>query len=142
MLSETAAPAVPLPEVTETTRPYYDALAAKELHYQRCSSCGYSWLPARADCPDCLRPHAEWLRASGDATLVSWVTYRLAVHPAFADRVPYSVGVIELAEGPRMISMLDADPEQLQIGLAMTALFLEEQCFPVVHFAPASDAQA
>jgi uncharacterized OB-fold protein len=38
------------------------------------------------------------------ARVISWVVYHRAFHPAFADRVPYNVVVVELAEGPRLIS--------------------------------------
>jgi uncharacterized OB-fold protein len=35
---------------------------------------------------------------------VSWVVYHRSYHPAFADRLPYNVAIVELDEGPRLIS--------------------------------------
>ncbi len=108
---------VPLPARDALSAPYWDALDEGRLTFQRCQACGRAWLPARAECPSCLR--ADWARetASGEATLVSWVIYHHAFHPAFADRLPYTVAVVQLAEGPRLISNLVRidDPDAIAI---------------------------
>lgn len=95
---------LPLPEFNELTQPFWDSLAAGALTFQRCDDCPHAWLPARSECPQCLS--ARWHRetAAGGARLVSWVVYRHAYHPAFAERLPYAVAVVELDEGPRLIS--------------------------------------
>ena len=95
---------LPPPERTELTAPYWEALEAGELVFQRCSECGNAWLPARTECPRCLAPAWSWEKASGDGRLVSWVVYHRSYHPAFADRLPYNVAIVELEEGPRLIS--------------------------------------
>jgi uncharacterized OB-fold protein len=94
----------PAPERTELTTPYWEALDRGELAFQRCSECSNAWLPARAECPRCLAPQWRWENASGRGRLVSWVVYHRSYHPAFADRLPYNVAVVELDEGPRLIS--------------------------------------
>lgn len=104
-----SAPERPAPEVTALTEPYWSALAQGRLVFQRCPHCGHAWLPARAECPNCLADSPGWEQASGAATLVSWVTYHLAYHPYFEDKLPYRVAVVELAEGPRMIAGLAED---------------------------------
>ncbi len=113
----------PTPDITETSRPYWDALRHGHLVFQRCG-CGHAWLPARRECPSCLQPGAAWTRASGRATLLSWVVYHTAYHPAFADRLPYHVALVRLEEGPQLLSQIvdghaalvgDA-PLELQIG--------------------------
>ncbi|MGY4099377.1 Zn-ribbon domain-containing OB-fold protein [Nocardia sp. R16R-3T] len=96
----------PLPEITPLTEPYWAALAEGRLTYQRCSSCEHSWLPAREECPRCLATSPTWREATGGGRLISWVVYHRAVHEWFADKVPYSVAVVELDEGPRLISSL------------------------------------
>lgn len=95
---------LPLPEFNELNQPYWDSLAAGALSFQRCEKCGNAWLPARSECPQCLSPTWRWEPAEGGARLVSWVVYRHAYHAAFADRLPYAVAVVELDEGPRLIS--------------------------------------
>ena len=95
---------LPPPERTELTAPYWQALDRGELVFQRCSRCENAWLPARTECPRCLGEEWRWETASGGARLVSWVVYHRSYHPAFAGRLPYNVAIVELEEGPRLIS--------------------------------------
>lgn len=101
-----SAPQRPAPEPTPLTEPYWNALAEGRLMFQRCGQCAHAWLPVRAECPNCLAGEPGWERATGAATLVSWVTYHLAYHPYFEDKLPYRVAVVRLAEGPRLIAGL------------------------------------
>ena len=96
-------PAFPKPEITELNRPYWDALEQGHLVVQHCAA-GHAWLPARRHCPTCLADAAGWRRASGRGRLVSWVVYHTAYHEAFAARLPYNVALVELEEGPRLIT--------------------------------------
>ncbi|PTW99987.1 Zn-ribbon domain-containing OB-fold protein [Pararhodobacter aggregans] len=105
--------AFPRPDIDDLSAPYWEALGKGHLLYQRCLSCGTAWLPARSQCPGCLGPDIGWVPASGGAKLISWVVYHRAFNPAFEDRVPYNVAVVELDEGPRLISnVVGLDPEQ------------------------------
>lgn len=94
----------PAPELSKVSEPYWTALAEGHLQFQRCTKCGHAWLPPRGECPSCLGDAWGWERASGRGTLVSWVVYHIAYHEAFADRLPYNVAVVELAEGPQLIT--------------------------------------
>ncbi len=91
----------PLPET-----PFWEALEGGSLTFQRCDSCGHAWLPERQACPNCWSLAAHRETASGRARVVSWVVYRIAYHAAFKDRLPYNVAIVELAEGPRMVTNL------------------------------------
>lgn len=108
------APTIPLPERSPLTEPYWASLEAGELQFQRCRACGNAWLPARSECPRCLKADWAWTPASGRAKLVSWVVYHTVYHPFFADKIPYNVALVELEEGPRLISSV-LDAEELQI---------------------------
>jgi uncharacterized protein len=94
----------PVPESTPLTQPYWDALKQGRLTFQRCRHCGHAWLPPRAECPQCLRPDWDWTAASGRGRVVSWVIFHHAYHEAFKSRVPYNVALVELDEGPRLIT--------------------------------------
>lgn len=99
---------IPAPEITEISRPYWDALKLGRLMFQRCE-CGHAWLPARRECPSCLGDKVSWEQACGEGRLVSWVVYHTAYHDAFKQRLPYNVAIVELKEGPRLITnMIDA----------------------------------
>lgn len=128
--------AFPVPEINDVNRPYWDGLKNGNLLYQACGDCGHTWLPARTECPVCLSANTSWKPASGKAKLVSWVTYHKAFNPAFQDRIPYNVSVVELVEGPRMISnVIDLDdPEDLRIEQELELHFREEHSFQIPVF--------
>ena len=114
---------LPKPGPTELSRPFWDALRDGHLVFQRCG-CGHAFLPARRHCPACLRPDMKWERASGKGRLVSWVVYHTAYHPAFESRLPYNVALVELAEGPRLLTNI-VDPNEALVADALVQLKIE-----------------
>jgi uncharacterized OB-fold protein len=99
----------PLPRLDELRAEHSAALQAGKLTFQRCRNCANAWLPPREECPRCLEPDFEWESASGRGTLVSWCVYHRTPLPEFRDRTPYTVYIVELAEGPRLISSPPAE---------------------------------
>jgi uncharacterized OB-fold protein len=85
---------------------YWAALDDGHLDFQVCDACGNHWLPPRSECPKCWSPDWHWQRASGRAEVVSWVVYHTAFDARFRDRLPYNVAVVQLEEGPRMVTNL------------------------------------
>ncbi|MGA1286139.1 MAG: Zn-ribbon domain-containing OB-fold protein [Rubrivivax sp.] len=135
---------LPLPELDELTRPFWDGLSTGVLSFQRCSHCGRAWLPARSECPGCLGNVWQREAASGNGRLVSWVVYRHAYHPAFATRLPYVVAVVELDEGPRLITNVVGveDFSTLRIDMRL-ALHLETEAgMTVPRFRLAEESSA
>ncbi|KCZ58688.1 Zn-ribbon domain-containing OB-fold protein [Hyphomonas chukchiensis] len=115
----------PIPAIPEHALPFWEAAEKSQLRYMACNSCAHSFLPARTECPNCLAADLEWRMASGKAQLISWVIYHRAFHPAFADRLPYTVALVQLEEGPRMISnIVEPDPDTaLTINLPLFVRF-------------------
>lgn len=128
----------PLPQVTELTKPYWDALDHGHLVFQRCGACEHAWLPARQECPKCLSPDARWEKAGGGGRVVSWVVYHSAYHDAFKDRLPYVVAIVELDEGPRLITNFIGPREALRGDIPVSLVIEREQGFALARFAPAS----
>lgn len=93
-------------EITEQNQPYWQSLDKGVLSFQKCNDCKNCWLPARDFCPKCLSENWQWTASSGKGTVISWVVFHSAMNPAFKDRVPYNVAIVELAEGPRLITNL------------------------------------
>ena len=136
---EQIATPVPAPERDGLNTPYWDSLAQGQLSYQHCNACGHAWLPARSECPACLGDQWRWEKAKGGAKLISWVVYHVAFHPAFARRLPYNVAVVELDEGPRLISNVVGidDAETLKIDQKLR-LVIEDECGTAIpRFVPA-----
>ncbi|HET8938802.1 MAG TPA: OB-fold domain-containing protein [Polyangiales bacterium] len=98
---------------------YTAGLQEGRLLLQRCS-CGALWLPPRAACDKCLGAPWTWHEAGGGGTLYSWVIYHVAFHPEFRDRLPYNVALVELDEGPRMITNIVDDNELLTAHARVT----------------------
>lgn len=132
------AKAVPAP--TPETQPYWDGAAAGELRIQRCTDCGKPYFYPRPLCPSCGSGRVEWFTASGDAILYSYViSHRPA--PGFEDDAPYAIAVVQLAEGPRMMTSLvgvPATPQALVLDMPLRVTFEQRGGFWLPVFAPAA----
>ena len=99
---------------------YWQGLAAGELRVRVCDSCGRAAAPPMPGCAHCGHAHGHVAVASGDAALYSWTVCHVAFDPAFADDVPYVVGVVDLPEGARLVARLeDVEPARLRNGLPL-----------------------
>ncbi len=129
----------PAPERDALNSPYWDSLSQGALSFQHCNACGHGWLPARTECPHCLEADWAWRAAAGGAKLISWVVYHIAYHPAFQHRLPYAVAIVELDEGPRLISnvMGIGDAEALTIDQRLQLVIEDESGTAVPRFTPA-----
>ena len=110
----------PLPRIDEESRGYWEALARHELYFQRCRQCGTKRFPPRAVCPVDLSSSTEWVRASGRGTVYSFtVTYQNQA-PGFRESLPYVLAVVELDEGPRMMTnIVGCSAEDVRVGMAV-----------------------
>jgi len=134
------APARPVPAITPEMAPFWEAARRHELVVQRCLDCGAHRFPAREVCSGCLSRRAEWQRVGGTGHVFSIAVMHQASHPWFAARVPYAVVVIQLVEGPRMLSTVTGlAPHAIEIGMPVEVGFEDvtpEVSLPV--FRPAS----
>ena len=80
--------------------PFWQGLDEWEVRLPVCRACGAAHLPPGPVCPYCLSDDLDWRRASGKATLSTWVVERKKWFAALDP--PYIVGEVELEEGPRM----------------------------------------
>jgi len=115
--------------MTDTRTPpeiYRAALEDERLTFQRCVACGHAWLPARTECPRCWSPDHSWEAASGGATVVSWVVFHVAFDPRFKDRTPYNVALVDLEEGPRLVTNIIGIPDDEDLVGRRVALCFEE----------------
>jgi uncharacterized OB-fold protein len=114
----------PLPHPTLDTAPFWEGCAAGELRVQRCDSCGHHRFPPSPLCPRCWSRDAAWVPCTGRATLRSAVTFHQVYHPAFADSIPYTIGIIELDEGPCLyVTVRGADGSAIRSGSRLVLSF-------------------
>jgi hypothetical protein len=135
-----AHPLTPVP--TPETQPFWDGINSGTLRLCRCGRCATAFFPPTPVCPECTGRRIEWFDASGDATLYSYVIHHRPL-PQWGTEGPRSVAIVELAEGPRIVSSVvgcDQTPEALQIDMALRAVFVPFDGITVLCFEPADAA--
>jgi uncharacterized protein len=114
----------PLPLLDGTSGEFYQYCKNHELRFQRCTKCG-KWRHVPRDmCAECGSWDWEWAKSSGRGKLFTWTVVTLPMHPAFTEEVPYAVCLIDMAEGPRIVSrIVDVAPQDLRMGLPVEVIF-------------------
>ena len=113
----------PLPKPTPETQHFWDGARRGELLLQRCDACHSAYFPPRPFCPSCASRAVSVFRASGRATLYSYV---ISHRPAPGFTPPYAIAVVELDEGPRMMTNIvgcPQTPEALVLDMPLEVVF-------------------
>jgi uncharacterized OB-fold protein len=133
---------LPIPQADEESAPFFEGARRHELMLMRCRSCGAWRLPSRPRCPDCWSTDTEWARASGRAKLYSFGIMHQKLHPQFAEQGPYEFALVELDEGPRIISNVVGVPaDELRVGMPLAVVFDDvADDATIVRFTRADDA--
>lgn len=117
----------PLPAPDPDSRAYWEGLREGVLLLQHCRACGSVNAYHQALCRRCNGTDLELRNSSGHGTVYSFSVVHRAPGPAFKQDVPYAVLLVELDEGPRMVSRLvGADPLAIRFGMRMQLV-----CTPV-----------
>ena len=138
MPPQKAAP-VPTPE----TAPYWEAANRGELRLQRCRSCDAFYFYPRPFCPTCLGSDVAWETLSGRATLLSYTINQRPV-PGWEADGPYVIAMVQLEEGPTMMSNIvgvEPTPESLELDMALEVQFDDRGDQKVPVFRPAGSGR-
>ncbi len=140
MTSETSQIPRPLPQPSPFSLPFWEAARRHELVIQRCTRCRSHIFYPRYNCPHCGSRELEWVKASGRGKVYTYTVARRPTHPAFADRVPYVIAVVELEEGPRLTTnIVDCDPHSVRIDMPVEVTFEDvNEEISLVMFRPVS----
>lgn len=124
-----------LPEADGFTRTYWDAAADGRLLLRRCAACGRAHHYPREFCPYCWSEDVRWEEASGRATLYTWSVVHRNDLPPFGERTPYVPAVVDLVEGPRMMTeIVEGEEETLRVGMGLEVVFRDAGEFAVPVF--------
>jgi len=116
--------ALPIPQPTADTAPFYDGAQRGELRLQRCTDCATWRHYPRPTCPACLSRAFTWERATGRGTVYTWTIVRGPTLPAFEEKLPYNVVDVLLDEGVHFVSeVLDCPPHEIRAGMPVVATF-------------------
>ncbi|MDD9935490.1 MAG: Zn-ribbon domain-containing OB-fold protein [Myxococcales bacterium] len=127
-----------MPRPTPETQHFWDGTKDGELRLQRCDECDNVYFPPRPFCPKCACRDVSVFAASGKATLWSYVIHHRPM-PGF--KPPYSIAVVQLEEGPRMMTNIvecEQTPEALQLDMPLQVTFTPvSDDISLPHFKPA-----
>ena len=115
----------PRPQPTPETKHFWEGTASGELRLQQCGDCAKIYFPPRPFCPGCSSRNVGIVAASGKAKLHSYVIHHRKV-PGFTP--PYAIAVVELEEGPRMMTnIIDCPqtPEALVLDMDLEVSYLK-----------------
>lgn len=104
MISTEDAARKPLPTPDADTAAFWRGLRDGALLLQHCADCGHVQYYQQAICRACGSENIQHRPASGRGKVHSFSVVHRAPGPAFKGDVPYAVILVELEEGPRMIS--------------------------------------
>jgi len=116
--------AIPLPVPNQDNEGFWDGCRRHELRLQRCRQCRMLRHPPRPMCPRCNGTDYEWAEVSGRGVLYSFTVVHGPTLPAFQAQIPYNVAVVQLEEGPFLVTnMVGCTADRIRIGMRVVVEF-------------------
>lgn len=125
------------PTADSVTAQWWAAVQNRELLVNVCGSCGRTTLYVRPFCPLCWNDDVALKSASGRARLYTWSVVHQNAAP-FNARVPYILAMVDLEEGPRLMTVVEQCPvDQLRADMPLIVDFrTDDDGFVVPIFRP------
>ncbi len=119
-------------------KPFWAHLREHKLTAQRCKACDkFFTFPPQGSCPHCLSPEYDWVELSGRGRVFSFVTYHRAWHPAYQDKTPYNVSLVDLEESPRLISnVIGCKHDEVKVDMPVEIVYDDREEFTLPQFRP------
>jgi uncharacterized OB-fold protein len=113
-----------LPQPDLETQPFWDGCKEHKFLLRHCNACGRDHYYPRPFCPSCWGDDLSWREASGRASLYTYSVVHVNDLPPFKERVPYVAAIVELEEGPRVMTNVEGVPfEELECGMPLVLDF-------------------
>jgi uncharacterized OB-fold protein len=127
------------PRPNGDTKAFWEGSKKHQLMFQKCINCGHVRWPPSIACPSCHSFEYEWISAMGKGRIKSYVVYYTVVHPAYKDKVPYITAVVELEEGPRLLTnIVDCGLQDIHYDMKVEVYWEDiESGFSLPKFVPA-----
>lgn len=84
----------------------------------RCKKCGLSYFPPKLDCPICSSSDVEWFEIKGNGKLLTYTTVNYGP-TGFENDAPYTLAIVDFANGLRMFGRLSRDIKESDIKIGM-----------------------
>ena len=114
----------PAPAADPATLEYWDAARRGELRIPLCADCDRHHMYPRTVCPHCGSARLLWTASRGTGEVYSFTVVHRAPSPAFEGDLPYVVAVVQLDEGPHlMTNLVEVEPDAVRVGLRVRVAF-------------------
>jgi uncharacterized protein len=125
----------PEPVPSADTFEFWQAARDNTFLLQACDACGKVSFYPRKRCSHCWSDKVTWRRACGEGVIASYTIVHRPGHPAFAAEGPYAIALIDLAEGPRMLSsIVDSSLDAVRVGAPVKLQWSEQGRFNLPMF--------
>jgi hypothetical protein len=107
------------PPISDYTQPFWDATKEQKFLVQWCAACEAPIFYPREVCPKCLSSERlEWRESAGKGSVYAFSVQHRPANPTMADRVPYTVALVELEDGIRLMSnVINCAPDDVSVGM-------------------------
>ena len=92
------------PPISPAAEPFWEATRNRQLVLQWCTACEIAIHFPREACPRCLGTDLEFRPASGAGVVYALSEMPVPGNAGMAGRAPYLVGLVDLAEGVRLLT--------------------------------------
>lgn len=131
----------PVPTIYPETQFYWDGAKEGKLLLNACTPCGdKAYFPPRPFCPTCGSRDVTVIEASGKGRLYSYIINEM---PAPGYEPPFTVAVVMLEEGVKMVSNLmdlPPDPTVIELDMPLEVTFEQRGEIAAPQFRPAGGA--
>ncbi|WP_101675296.1 Zn-ribbon domain-containing OB-fold protein [Alloalcanivorax mobilis] len=128
----------PGPQASPLSQPFWEGCRERRLLIQYCPDSEKWVFYPRALDPHSWSTNLQWREASGRGTVASFIVVHKPGHPAFVEDSPYVVALIDLQEGPRMLSnVVECAPDAVRIGMPVQVHWVEQGGEVLPKFRPA-----
>jgi len=130
-----------LPNPTKETAPFWEGCNRSELLLSACEDCAQVFYYPRLYCPNCGSEKLAWRASAGRGTLYSFTHVGVSFYgPTWESQIPYTLVLLDLDEGPRMLSRLvGPDRDKVQIGDRVRVEFVEFEKQKLPYFSIARE---
>jgi hypothetical protein len=135
---------LPIPQPTDLTRPFWDGLRDGKVIIQYSPSARQWVFYPRVLAPGTLADDLEWREISGAGQVYTYTIAYRPTSPAWRDRVPQVIAVVEVDEGARIpTELVDVAPDDVTVGMRVQPVFdrAADGETVLLKFKPAGQAQ-
>lgn len=119
---------LPVPELSPSPEaaPFWEACRRHQLVLPYCTECRRFFFYPRTLCPDCGTREVIWRPSAGRGEIYTFCVQYQSRLPGFGDATPFVTAIVELGEGPRLMTFLiDVPPqaESIRCGMPVEVVF-------------------